>query len=232
MRKLILTATGLVCLTGVSYFIGTAAGVDGSAAPPAPHKVGLIDIGHIFNEYDKLKILREEFTADLQQSETEAKTKVGKIQSLQQEMKQFAEGTPEFAGREKQLANLTSDYDTFRKVTQKELVRKEAKMYHTVYMEVQDVVDGLCKQYGFTLVLRFSRDELNSTDPQKLAQGLSRTVIFHRPKDDLTAHVLKRLNEKFQENAGPNAAGPAKKPGAIKPAAGARLKPGAGTADE
>jgi outer membrane protein len=228
-----MTATGLVCLAGVSYFIGTASGENGAPTPPPAHKVGLIDIGHIFNEYDKLKILREEFTADWQESEAQAKAHVQKIQSLQQEMKQFGEGTPEFATREKKFATLTSEFETFKKVTQKDLARKEAKMYHTVYLEVQNEVDALCKQYGFTLVLRFSRDELNSAEPQKLAQGLSRTVIFHRPKDDLTTHVLKRLNESYQQNAGPAAAGAAKKPAAasgIKQTKG--QKPGTGKVDE
>lgn len=199
MRKLILTATGLVCLAGVSYFIGNASGENGASAPAEAHRIGLIDIGHIFNEYDKLKVLREEFQGDWQASEGQAKDQVQKIQQLQQEMKQLGEGTPEFTKREKQLATLTSEYDTFRKVKQKELVRKEAGMYHTVYLEVQDAVERLCKHHGFTLVLRFSRDELNSADPQKLAQGLSRTVIYHRPKDDLTSTVLKMLNQSYEQ---------------------------------
>ncbi len=46
---------------------------------------------------------------------------------------------------------------------------------------------------------QFSRDELNSADPQKLAQGLSRTVIYHRPKDDLTSTVLKMLNQSYEQ---------------------------------
>jgi outer membrane protein len=220
VRKLILTATGFVCLAGISYFIGTAAGQNGKEAADGPHKVGLIDIGHIFNNYDKLKMLREEFTADLQDSENQAKAKVQRIQELQKEMKQFNEGTPEYAQREKDFAKLTSDYEAFRKVTQRDLQRKEAKVYHTVYLEVQDVVDRYCEKFGFTLVLRFSRDELNSADPQKLAQGLSRTVIFHRSSEDLTDAVLKYLNTQYGKSA-PTSAGPAKGgSGAVKPVSG------------
>src|SRR5579864_2859613 len=48
-RKLILTATGFLCLAGGTYFLGTSWGQD--KKPPAedvPHRVGLIDMGYVF----------------------------------------------------------------------------------------------------------------------------------------------------------------------------------------
>lgn len=224
MRKLILTASGLVCLAGVSYFIGSASGQGqkgAAAADEVVHKVGLIDMGHIFNEYSKLKVLKEEYTLDMQESETRAKGMVKKIQDLQAELKELKEGSPEYTEREQKFAKLTSEFDTFRKVTQKDLVRKEAKMFHTVYLEVQDNVERLCKHHGYTLVLRFNKDDLNTNDPQKLIQGLNRQVVYHRNRDDMTAAVLKMLNQQY-DKANPAAASatPAPKRGAIKQVAG------------
>jgi Skp family chaperone for outer membrane proteins len=221
VRKLILTATGLVCLAGVSYFIGSAAGQGGKSSDDVPHKIGLIDMGQIFNEYEKLKVLREEQTAAVQESEAKAKKFVASIQTMQADMKEFKEGTPEYTAKEQQFAKLTSDFDTFRKVTQRDLLRKEAKMYHTVYLEVQDAVEKLCNYHGYTMVMRFNKEELNSTDPQKLIQGMNRPVVFHRVRDDMTNTVLKMLNQSFGKAAAPAAAGGAKKNN-IKPA-GAKL---------
>jgi outer membrane protein len=230
VRKLILTATGFVFLAGVSYFIGTAAGQNGKeTAGDSQHKVGLIDVGHIFNEYDKFKILREELQAEFQQSEADAKGKVQAIQAKQQELKQFSDGSPEFAQREQQLAKLTSDFDTFRKVMQKEFMRKEAKAYLTVYQEIQDAVNRLCEYHGYTLVLRFSKDELNSADPQKIAQGLGRTVIFHKKRDDMTDAVLKMLNKSFGKASSPATAGGGAAPSksSIRPVKGETRRGGA-----
>jgi outer membrane protein len=226
VRKLILTASGLVCLAGVSYFIGTASGQGqnpkgAAAADEVVHKVGLIDMGHIFNEYNKLKILKEEYTLDMQESETKAKSMVQKIQALQAELKELKEGSPEYAEREQKFAKLTSEFDTFRKVTQKDLLRKEAKMYHTVYLEVQDAVEKVCKHYGYTLVLRFNKEDLNTNDPQKLIQGLNRQVVYHRNRDDMTGVVLKMLNQNYEKsNPAAASATPAPKRGNIKTVAG------------
>jgi outer membrane protein len=221
VRKLILTASGLVCLAGVSYFIGTASGQPAKgAAEEVVHKVGLIDMGHIFNEYAKLKILREEYTVEMQDSETRAKGMVTKIQALQAELKEYKEGTAEFSEREQKFAKLTSDFDTFRKVTQKDLLRKEAKMYHTVYLEVQDAVEKLCRHHGYTLVLRFNKEDLNTTDPQKLIQGLNRQVVYHRNRDDMTSVVLKMLNQQYEKANPAAAAATAPKRGSVKQVSG------------
>ena len=81
------------------------------------------------------------------------------------------------------------------------------------------------------MVMRFSRDELNSSDPQKIAEGLSRPVIYHRKRDDMTDVVLKYLNDTFSKaGPGPATAGGSKK-GQIERVKG-EVKRGASRTDE
>ena len=61
MRKLILTATGLLCLAGGSYFLNTTMGAPKEAAEDVPHRVGLIDTQYVFEHYEKFKHLGEEW---------------------------------------------------------------------------------------------------------------------------------------------------------------------------
>ncbi|MGQ0634260.1 MAG: OmpH family outer membrane protein [Planctomycetaceae bacterium] len=210
MRNLILTAVGLVSLSGLSYFMGTATGQgQNSPAQDVPHKVGLIDMGQVFNEYKKLTQLKQDYTVEQQEAEAKAKQFVEKLQSKQQEIKEFVEGSPEYTRIEKQLAALATEFETFKKITQRDLMRKEAKMFQTVYLEVQDVVERVAKKNGYTLVLRFSRDELNTGDPQKMIQGLNRQVVYSRSQDDMTQVVLKYLNSKYSDAAANGDAGAA-----------------------
>lgn len=200
MRKLIALATGLVCLGGVTYFLGTAWGQN-KAAPVAelPHKTGLIDMGVVFNEYKKFAILREDLKAEFAQSEAEAKARAEKLQALVAEAKSgtFKEGSPEFLNREKEFIRLNSEFETFKKITTQDMQRKEAKIYQQIYLEVQDAVVKFSDAYKYTLIIRFSRDEMNSTDPQKIIQGLQRQVVHFRPDDDITDSVIEFLNRKY-----------------------------------
>lgn len=229
MRKLILAATGIVCLSGVTYFLGSAWGQNkkGAAADDGPHRIALIDMAHVFNEYDKMKELKEDLGAEFKDAELKAKSYLENIKKLQEELTQFKDGSAEHKARETQIAKLTSEYQTFRQVATKELDRKTAKAHLTIYQEVQDAVEKFCEHFQYTLVIRFSRDELNSSDPQKLIQGLNRQVVYHRRSDDLTNGVLKYLNERYASAGSGNApaAGGAKNKAAVKPAGGNATRP-------
>lgn len=210
MRKLILTATGLVCLAGITCFLGSALGQGKKeAAEETPHRIGLIDMGYVFDNYEKLKNLREELKAEAQDREARFKVSVKKLQETGEELKALNEGTSEFTKCEQRYAKLASECETARKMGQRDLARSEAKMYHTVYLEVQDAVEKFCNYHKFTLIIRFSRNDQNSSDPAKQLQSVNQTVVYHRKKDDLTDGVLKYLNEKYLQAAEGGAKAPA-----------------------
>lgn len=227
MRKLILAATGIVCLTGATYFLGNAWGQakKGAAAEDGPHRIALVDMNHVFKEYEKMKVLQEDLAAELKDSDLKARGYVDNLKKMQEELGQFKEGSAEHKQRETQLVKLSAEFQTFKQVTNKELDRKQAKALLAVYQEAQDVVERFCEYYQYTLVIRFSRDELNTSDPQKLMQGLNRQVMYHRPSDDITVGVVKELNRRYTA-ANPGMAQPApnpntgKKQGNVKPAGG------------
>lgn len=205
MKKLILSAVGIVCLVGV-YFIGSARGQNGATPAPAanvPHKVGLIDMGHVFKEYKKFDILREDLKVKIQENEQKAKGMADRITAIQAELKSgtFKEGSPEFLNREREFTKLTSEFETFRKLAQQDFLRDESKIYHQIYLEVQDAVEKFSNHFQYTLILRFNREDLNSSDPQKLLNGLNRQVIHFRGEDDITDSVVEYLNRRYSAPA-------------------------------
>lgn len=181
-----------------------------AAAEGKPHRVGLIDMAHVFKHYKKFEFLREDLKAKISDSEQDAKRMAEQIKGLQVEMKELKEGSPEFGLKEQKLAKISAEFETFRRATQREILKEESAIYHQVYMEVSDAVKRYSKYYGYTLVLRFNREDLNPEDPQGLIQGMNRQVVFHQDEDDMTNSVLEHLNGKFDESNGA-AAKPAKK---------------------
>ena len=235
MRRLILTATGLLCLTGASYPLNTAWGAPDKTSEPAdeaPHRVGLIDINYIFSNYEKLKYEREDFVAGLKEAQVAYRAKEQKARDLQEELNKFTPDSPEFEARRNRLIKMSSELATDKKVMEMEFAKKEAKIYHTAYLEIQDAVEKLCDRYRFTVVMSFSRTEANSTDPRRVNQLLSQPIVYHRKRDDLSQAVLDYLNRKYLKSAGgegrpvsdgkatPAAPKSAKKDSNLKPAGG------------
>jgi Skp family chaperone for outer membrane proteins len=230
VRKLILTATGLLCLAGGSYVLSDAWGQEKRPAKePAedvPHRVGLIDVGYVFAKYEKLKYDREELMAEAKEVEAKLKAKQKKGLELTEEMREFAEDSPDFESRRARLVKMSTDFESETKLVKMDFQRKEAKVLHTAYLEVQDAVEKFCNQYKFTVIIRFQRADSSSTDPQRVNQLMNQTVVYHRNRDDLTDGVLKYLNDKYMKSAGGEARSvtdkPAKKDSKVKTVGGTK----------
>jgi Skp family chaperone for outer membrane proteins len=201
VRKLILTATGFLFLAGGSYFLSATRGAPKDPAEDVQHRVGLIDIGHIFQNYDKVKYLNEELDAEFKLEAEKFKAKMKKGQDLQEEIKSFKEGTSEFATREAKLLKLAGELEAEKKQQGLRYQREKAKLLHQAYLEVYDAVERFCEKYKFTVVIKFNRIDLNTTDPQKINALLNQSVMYHKNRDDLTDGVLKYLNEKYLSTA-------------------------------
>jgi outer membrane protein len=185
-----------------------------------PHKVALIDMAHIFKNYTKFDSLREDLKSEITENEGKARAMTEKMQSVAKTMQSFKEGSDEFSVQERNLAKMQAEFETFKRAAQRDLFKKESQIYHTVYKEVTDLVEKYANHKGYSLVMRFSRDELDSAEnPQALIQGMNRQVVYYRPSDDITEVILEVLNKNYKPSGA--AAKPAAGGGAPKPTGGA-----------
>ncbi len=200
MKKYIATTAAVAVLCVVSIF--QPAFGQQTAEPALPHKVGVIDMAYLFKNYKKFETLREDLKVEIQKSDQDAKRKAEQIKGLQEQMKQFKEGTPEYLDFEKRLAGSVAEFETFRKVAQRDFLRKESQVYKQVYLEVLDAVKAYAQHYKYTLIVRFNREDLASVDnPQQVLERMNQQVVFFRPSDDVTERVLRYLNSQYEKTA-------------------------------
>jgi len=171
-----------------------------AAAPSQTHQVGLIDMAHVFKNYDKFKSMTEEMQADAKAAQDKAQKMVDEMKATQAGMKDLTENSPEYKASEDKIIGLQTDLETFRKVQQREFLRKEAEIYKTVYMEVQEAVQKYAKYYKYTLIIRFNRQDVGAAEnPQEIISSMNRQVVYYREQDDLTNPILNYLNDEFKK---------------------------------
>lgn len=233
MNKMMMSASAIALLSSVLSFSG-AAWAQGAAAPgkaasgktepaadEAPHKIALIDMAYVFKNYKKFEVLREDLKNEIGETENEAKARADQIQTLQKKMKALSEGSQEFTVAEQQFAKASAEFEAFRRAAQRDFLKKESQIYHTIYQEVTDTVAKYANYFHFTLVLRFNREELDSENAQKLIEGMNRQVVWHKPENDITDAVVKYLNQAYDRTTGATAA-PATAPAAAPRSANAK----------
>jgi outer membrane protein len=175
-----------------------SAHAQGTAA--ATPKIGLIDMAHVFKNYKKFEVLRNDLKAEIEKSDQQAKAMAAQITDTQKRMKEFKEGSPEYLKLEAELAKQASEFEAFRKLAQREFLRKEADIYKTVYLEVSDAVKLYAQHYNYSLIIRFSREEIaDSGDPQGILRSMNRQIVHFRTEDDVTDTVLKYMNQRYDQ---------------------------------
>ena len=188
------------------------------AAAAATHQVGLIDMAHVFKNYDKFKGMTEEMQEAAKQAQADATAMVEQMKTIQTTMQGLTEGSPDYIKNETAILTLQTKLESFRKVQQREFLRKEAEIYKTVYMEVQEAVQKYAKYYKYTLVLRFNRQSVDAAEnPQEIITSMNRQVVHYREQDDLTDPILNFLNDEYKKSTG-GATAPAREAGRPAPA--------------
>ncbi len=207
MKKNILSAA-ILGLVGSIAMLGNSATVQaqGADTTSAPHKVGLIDMGHVFKNYKKFSDLHASLKKEIEGSDAKAKELRSTMQGIQEKMQATTQGSADYIKYEKQLLSLKSDLDAYVQSVRRDLMRRESQIYRTVYLEVADAVKKYAFHYKYTLVMRFDRETLkDQVEYNKIAKAMNRQVVYHRAEDDITLSVLNYLNSRYQ----PAAAAPA-----------------------
>ncbi|HIE98455.1 MAG TPA: OmpH family outer membrane protein [Fuerstia sp.] len=203
VKQLILT------LLAVAITATTGAVQAQSPAPPTKgHRVGLIDMAHVFQHYKKFEELRSGLQAEIEKSDAEAKVMVERLQKGQAEIKKFDSGSPEYEQREKQLLDLKGEFDAFRAATQRRLARRESETFKVIYTDVTKAVKLYAEYAHFDHVMRFNRKGIEEiTNPQEAVQTMNKTFIYTNSENDITDVVLQYLNKPYASGApAPNTA--------------------------
>ena len=161
--------------------------------------VALIDMAHVFQNYQKFTDQRETLKTQIEASDGKARGIVERIQKIQAELQSgtYKQDSPEFLDKAADINKLQTDLKVEQTRIQREFLKKEAEMYKEIYSEVTEVVGLYAKAKKYTLVIRYKREETASEQPGEILQGMNRLVIYHQQQDDITEPCLSYLNKRY-----------------------------------
>ena len=192
MKKSILTV-----VAAVAACLGSAQAQ--TAPSTAGHKIGVIDMAHVFQNYTKFEALRTNLQAEITRSDEEAKTMVARLQQLQEALKAYKVGDDKYTAGEKQILAAKGEFDAFRASTQRKLAKSESEMFKVIYTDVTAAVRAYAQHYKYDHVMRYNRKDVSDDmNPQEAVQTMNKTFIYTSKENDITDTVLTYLNEKYK----------------------------------
>ena len=204
MKKTLLSLIVLAALA-------PAAGAQEKADGKTPFKLGVVNLKTCFEKekYDRIK----DIDGDLQKM---ADAYAKKLQDLEKRMVELREqieslqrDSPLRAEKILQLRRAETDLKF-----EKEYGRAKYLDYYSdrkieIYNEIRRVVTIIAQEQKYDLILRIEAPLLDEQDPETVAQRINnRVVLYSHDSVDITASVLKRLNEEWAKHKAAAAAGP------------------------
>lgn len=156
--------------------------------------VALIDIlatirGHVRHKQalEALNKSRGELEAEKQ-----AATKV--VNTKKEALQKMSPGTPEFRAAEEELAKLGSELNVELGLKNKGLNEREAQIYLTTYLDIQEAVKEFAQRNRISLVLRFDQKDPDPNNPDSVKQAVMGRAVIFQDKLDITDLIISTVN--------------------------------------
>jgi Skp family chaperone for outer membrane proteins len=178
-----------------------------SAQPPTAGQslqpyVYLVDMNYIFKKHARLSAERKELTAEADKLQKDFEAQMKSVQERAQQLGPggYKPGTTEYNQLEEQLNKDKATIQTNIAHKRREFILRESHLLFTAYTEVAQEVRSYCEQHGIAIVLNFNGDQMHEENPDEIARGLGRPVVYYNKALDITPYILPRFVER------PNAA--------------------------
>lgn len=177
----------------------------GQAAPRAQAAVDvvLIDVGAIFKEHPYFNQRMKELQADAETAESQVKKERDQLRNMMDELGRIKAGTEEYKNFEAQVFEFKNRLETKVQLQRKELLQREAKIYHQAYQEIQREVEAFAATNSISVVLKFNRETPDPEKPDEILRDLNRPVLFYAKHLDITNYIIDGLKKNMANPVSP-----------------------------
>ena len=150
-----------------------------ASAAVGKEKFGTVDIGKVFDEYEKTKKFDDEFQTEGRLKQEERDAIVHEIRRLRDEQALLAED----ARRDKQSAidAKIKELDSFDREIQKTLGEKRNQAVKEVFQDIENVMTQYGERKGYDFIFN------------------DRALLYKDKPYDVTSDILKELNDRYRK---------------------------------
>jgi Skp family chaperone for outer membrane proteins len=155
--------------------------------------IALLDVSYIFKNHPRFKSMMDEMKADVEGAEASVNKERDTVRKLIEQLDTYHKGSPDYNAMEKEIAEREANLTVKVQLQRKQFLAQEAKIYFTVYKEVEQEVDYYCSSKNIDLVLRFNGDPVDVDKPDSVLSFINKPVVYYDKSRDITPIILDSL---------------------------------------
>lgn len=199
METPMLITCGLLLTQLVNGAAGGATNTQSAANPG----VGVVNIAQVFESFEMTRDLEQRFDSAREAIGDQADNRRQAIDQQIASLEAFDPASRDFAQRRTEVRRLRVEYQVWLEMEELRLKEEHMLWLRLIYDNVTDAVGLVAKRRGIDLVV--TNDELSPDAPDSMAlrrEILLKKVLYFSPRVDLTAEVLRIVNEKYEQDGG------------------------------
>ncbi len=186
-------AMATVLLAGALFVSATPARAQAPAQSRPVGGIALLDVNDVFKDHPRFKAAMNDLEMKVKMAEQEVKQEKETIKGLGERLKDFHSGSPDYKQIEEELATRQSKLSVTVGLHRKEFLQQEAKIYHTIYQEIEQEVQYVAASNGIAVVLRYSGAPVDPEKPDDILRDINKSVVWYQPGLDITPIIKQRL---------------------------------------
>jgi len=155
-------------------------------------KIGYVNIGKVFDGYERTKASDAMLEKKGKAKEAELEGRVNELKKMRQGLELLNDSSRESKGRE--IEARADELQRFRKNTARDLRAERDQIAQQILKDIQQGIDQYAKSNGYAFIYD------------------QRSLLYAQPANDVTDDVLKLLNSRGGQAAAPAPAAAPKKP--------------------
>ena len=163
-------------------------------------KIGIVDIGGVFDKYDKRTDLDQELSDFVKEIQDEVNKKRKEIIDLDEETQLLDLGSETRSKNEDMSERKKVELEGYVKFSERQLLKRNKIFFEQIYSEVVKKVEEIGEGEGYDLIIKKEEPELDSGQIADLQFKIGiRTVLYHSKAVDITSIVTEHLNSEYSK---------------------------------
>ncbi len=196
--KLSFVKKPIMCLVLALLASFTYTNIKIANAEAGDFKIGVVDIGGVFEKYQKRLDLDQKLKEQEKEFQDEINKKRKELIDLDEETQLLDLGSESRGKNENLLERKNVELEGYAKFAERQLLKKYKDFFENIYQEVVQKVEEIGKQNNFDLIIKKEEPELKSGQISDLQFKIGiRTVLYHSESVNITSDVIDNLNASY-----------------------------------
>ena len=191
--------TGLLVGAGAAAVVLSVGGVlNAQGKPHSACCVAVVDVGQLFNEYERMKFAQEELKVVQDRLQRENDERKQKSDMLEATLDKMDRDDPTYVKKMSELLEAKINHKTWFELQQANMTREVALVTDRIYRDILMASEAVAQNAGYEIVLY--RDQYQPvTNPEDVqAQMRAQKVLYASQNTDITEAVLGKLNADYR----------------------------------